>query len=41
MKTIEVKWPSGTIDTMSDVAANQVVYVKEGSGLVKDNSSKK
>lgn len=35
VKTMEVKWPSGTVDTMSDVAVNQVIYVKEGSGIIK------
>ncbi|MBS1809894.1 MAG: CRTAC1 family protein [Acidobacteria bacterium] len=35
VKTIMVTWPSGTIDTLSDVAANQVIYVKEGSGIIK------
>ena len=27
---LEVRWPSGTVDTMKDVAINQLVYVKEG-----------
>lgn len=35
VKIIEVKWPSGAVDTLSDVAANQIIYVKEGSGIVK------
>jgi len=29
IKTIEVRWPSGKISKLSDVAANQVVVVKE------------
>ena len=33
VKTVEVRWPSGTVDTLNDVAANQVVHVKEGAGL--------
>ena len=32
---LEVRWPSGQIDTMKDVKPNQVVYVKEGSGIVR------
>lgn len=35
LKTLEVKWPGGTVDTISDVPVNQVVYVREGAGLVK------
>jgi enediyne biosynthesis protein E4 len=32
---LEVRWPSGQVDTMKDVAANQVVFVKEGAGIVR------
>jgi hypothetical protein len=35
VKTLEIKWPSGAVETINDVAANQVVYVKEGAGVVK------
>jgi hypothetical protein len=35
VKTLEVRWPSGTVDTLNELAVNQVVYVKEGSGLFK------
>ena len=31
---LEVRWPSGQVDTMKDIAANQVVFVKEGAGIV-------
>jgi hypothetical protein len=31
---LEVRWPSGAVDTLKNVAANQVVYVKEGQGIV-------
>jgi hypothetical protein len=31
VKTIEVRWPSGAVDTLKDVAAGQVVVVKEGA----------
>ena len=31
---IEVRWPSGRIELFQDVAADQVVHVKEGSGIV-------
>jgi hypothetical protein len=32
---LEVHWPSGQVDTMKDVKANQLVYVKEGQGIIK------
>ena len=35
VKTLEIKWLSGAVDTINDVAANQIVYVKEGVGAVK------
>lgn len=35
VKTLEVHWPSGVVDKLSDVAVNQVIYVKEGAGLAK------
>jgi hypothetical protein len=35
VKTLEVRWPSGAVDKLNDLPANQVVYVKEGAGLFK------
>ncbi|HKP12589.1 MAG TPA: CRTAC1 family protein, partial [Blastocatellia bacterium] len=35
IKTLEVRWPSGQVDTLSDVAANQFITVKEGAGLLR------
>ena len=32
---IEVRWPSGQVDTAKDVKANQVIFVKEGGGIVR------
>ena len=29
--TVEVKWPSGVVDTLSSVAANSTIKVVEGS----------
>jgi hypothetical protein len=34
-QAIEVHWPSGAIDTLNDVAAGQVVFIKEGAGQIK------
>jgi len=31
---IQVRWPSGTVDTLTNVAVNKIVTVKEGKGLV-------
>jgi hypothetical protein len=39
IKTIEVRWPGGIIDTLNDVAVNQVIHVKEGAGLIKPPSN--
>jgi hypothetical protein len=33
-ESIEVVWPSGQIDRIGEVVANQVVFVKEGEGLL-------
>ena len=35
VKTIEVKWPSGVVDSINDVEVNQVIRIKEGVGLIK------
>ena len=32
---LEVRWPSGQVDTLKDVKVNQVVYLKEGEGIVR------
>jgi len=42
---LEIRWPSGQVDALKDVKANQVVYVKEGEGITRtmqfQNSKKK
>jgi len=35
---LEIRWPSGHIDTLKDVKPNQLVYVKEGEGIVRSVS---
>jgi hypothetical protein len=35
VSVLEVRWPSGQVDTIRDIKANQVVYVKEGAGVVR------
>ncbi len=32
--TVEVRWPSGRVDRLTDVAAGQMITVKEGEGLL-------
>jgi len=32
---LEIRWPSGQVDTLKDVKADQLIYVKEGQGIVK------
>jgi len=33
---IEIKWPSGAVDTLKDIKPNQVIYVKEGEGIIRN-----
>lgn len=37
---IEIRWPSGESETVKDVALNQIVTIKEGSGVVKRGMKK-
>jgi hypothetical protein len=32
---LEIRWPSGTVDTLKDVAVNHLIFVKEGEGITK------
>jgi hypothetical protein len=32
---IDIRWPTGKVETINDVAVNQVVKIKEGAGVVK------
>jgi hypothetical protein len=32
--TIEIQWPSGSVDTLKNVDADRVITVKEGVGLI-------
>jgi len=33
---LEIHWPSGQVDILKDVPVNQLVFVKEGQGIVTD-----
>jgi hypothetical protein len=35
VEALEIRWPSGQVDTLKDVKANQLVYVKEGVGITR------
>ncbi|MGH9929619.1 MAG: ASPIC/UnbV domain-containing protein, partial [Pyrinomonadaceae bacterium] len=37
---IEVRWPSGGIDKITDVSVNRIVTIKEGRGLVEQKDLK-
>jgi hypothetical protein len=32
---LEIRWPSGQIDTLKDVKVNQLIFVKEGEGITR------
>ena len=32
---LEIRWPSGYVDTLKDVKANQLIYVKESEGIAR------
>jgi hypothetical protein len=32
---VEIHWPSGHVDTLRDVDTDQLVWIKEGVGIVK------
>ena len=33
---LEIRWPSGAVDTLKDIKVNQVIYVKEGEGIIRN-----
>lgn len=33
---LEIHWPSGQVDTLKDIQPNQLIYVKEGAGVVRN-----
>jgi enediyne biosynthesis protein E4 len=38
---IEIRWPDGQSETIKDIAANQIVKIKEGSGVVSRTDNKR
>src|SRR5216684_2295087 len=35
VELLEIRWPSGLVETLRDVKPNQVIFVKEGEGIVR------
>ena len=35
VELLEIRWPSGLVETLKDIKSNQVIYVKEGEGIVR------
>jgi hypothetical protein len=38
---LEIRWPSGQLDTLKDINANQLIFVKEGEGVVRTMAFRK
>jgi len=35
IEILEIRWPSGLVETLKDIKPNQVIFVKEGEGIVR------
>ena len=35
VELLEIRWPSGQVDTVKDVKPNQLIFVKEGADVVR------
>jgi enediyne biosynthesis protein E4 len=35
VETVEIRWPSGQVDLIKEIGASQLVYIKEGQGIVR------
>ena len=35
VQLLEIRWPSGQVDTLKDIKPNQLILVKEGEGIVR------
>ena len=35
VELLEIRWPSGAIDSLKDLKANRLIYVKEGEGVLR------
>jgi hypothetical protein len=34
IERLEITWPSGTVDKLTNVPINQIITVKEGTGII-------
>ena len=41
VQSLEISWPGGKVDTLRNVAANQLVVVKEGQGIIQTTTFKR
>jgi len=32
---LEIRWPSGQVDTLKEIKVNQLIFVKEGEGITR------
>lgn len=35
VESVEVRWPSGQVDVVRNIPANRLIYIKEGSGILR------
>src|SRR5215468_4122191 len=35
VELLEIRWPSGLVETLKDIKSNQVIFVKEGQGIMR------
>jgi hypothetical protein len=35
IELLEIRWPSGLVETLKDIKSNQVIFVKEGEGIMR------
>jgi hypothetical protein len=40
VKSIEIRWPSGQVDTLNDIQANQIITVREKGGIIRTGSGR-
>jgi hypothetical protein len=40
VESLEIRWPSGQVDTLKDLKPNQIIYVKEGVGVIQTMAPK-
>jgi hypothetical protein len=41
VESLEISWPGGKVDTFRNLAANQLIVVKEGQGIIQTTTFKR